>query len=103
MGRIDCRTPGRRRAERCMWVALYVLIIGCGALLGYLGFGNPEKLFAEDADRSSPAPAAPTQAAPTTSPRPAPSTEPKSPAPATAEPAAFFGIPVESPPPQAEP
>jgi len=101
MGRIDCRTPGRRRAERVMWVALYVLIIGCGTLLGYLGFGSPENLFAEAAAR--PAPAAPPSAAP----QPTPAPEPQSPASAPAsapaavpastpaEPATFFGIPVE--------
>ncbi len=93
MGRIDCRTPGRRRAECAMWCGLYALIIGCGALLGYLGFGSPERLFAEDGERRAPIP----RPAEAREPNPATDTVTATPAPddAPGHAASFFGIPVE--------
>lgn len=94
MGRIDCRTPARRRAERVMWVMLYALTIGCGALLGYLGFGAPEQSLAgggrdtRPAEHHAPTPSATPRAdradrtAPAPSPAPVPAKRDAAPAPA---------------------
>lgn len=103
MGRIDCRTPARRRAERAMWGVLYTLIVGCGAMLGYVGLWSPEHSLAagDDADarvpaatqRHAPARSEATGVNPSAPATPAPRANPGSTQPT--DPNTFFGIPVE--------